>query len=111
MAAGQGHDHLAAGPGAAALHKAHVARGHLCLRRLEALHAFTRGLLRNRGHLDADDVEALRKAGYTTEQALDVIAQAASTSMADWAANLADPPVDKPFQRQRWEAVAEAAVR
>lgn len=80
-------------------------------RRLEALHAFTRGLLRNRGHLDADNVEALRKAGYTTEQALDVIAQAASTSMANWAANLADPPVDKPFQRQCWEAVAEAAVR
>jgi alkylhydroperoxidase family enzyme len=80
-------------------------------RPLEALHAFTRGLLRNRGHLDADDVEALRKAGYTTEQALDVIAQAASTSMANWAANQADPPVDKPFQRQRWEAVAEAAVR
>ena len=40
-----------------------------------------------------------------------MIAQAASTRMANWAANLADPPVDKPFQPQRWEAVAEAAVR
>jgi AhpD family alkylhydroperoxidase len=79
--------------------------------RLEALHAFTRKLLRNRGHLDAGEVEALGKAGYTTEQALEVIAQAACTSMANWAANLADPPVDKSFQPQRWEAVAEAAVR
>lgn len=79
--------------------------------RLEALHAFARRLLHNRGHLDAGEVEALRKAGYTTEQALEVIAQAAYTSMANWAANLADPPVDKPFQPQRWEAVAEAAVR
>src|SRR6266540_4899943 len=48
--------------------------------RLQALHVFTRKLLRSRGHLDADDVEALRKAGYTTEQALEVIAQAACTS-------------------------------
>jgi alkylhydroperoxidase family enzyme len=78
---------------------------------LEALHTFTRRLLRNRGHLDADDIETFRKAGYTTEQALEVIAQAAYTSMANWAANLADPPVDKPFQPQRWEAAAEAAMR
>jgi AhpD family alkylhydroperoxidase len=79
--------------------------------RLEALHAFTRRLLRSRGHLDAGDVEALGKAGYTTEQALEVIAQAACTSMTNWAANLADRPVDKAFQPQRWEAVADAAVR
>jgi hypothetical protein len=57
------------------------------------------------------NVEALGGAGYTTAQALEVIAQAACTSMANWAANLADPPVDKSFQPQRWEAVAEAAVR
>jgi uncharacterized peroxidase-related enzyme len=74
--------------------------------RLQALHVFTRKLLRSRGHLDADDVEALRKAGYTTEQALEVIAQAACTSMANWAANLTDPPVDEAFEPQRWAAVA-----
>jgi uncharacterized peroxidase-related enzyme len=74
--------------------------------RLQALHAFTRKLLRSRGHLDAGDVAALREAGYTTEQALEVIAQAAFTSMANWAANLADPPVDEAFQPQRWAAVA-----
>jgi AhpD family alkylhydroperoxidase len=79
--------------------------------RLEALHAFTRGLLRNHGHLDAGEVEALPKAGYTTEHALEVIAQAARTTMANWAANLADPPVDKSSQPQRWEAVTETALR
>jgi alkylhydroperoxidase family enzyme len=74
--------------------------------RLQALHAFTRTLLRSRGHLDKGDVEALRQAGCTTEQVLEVIAQAAFTSMANWAANLADPPVDEPFEPQRWTAVA-----
>jgi uncharacterized peroxidase-related enzyme len=73
---------------------------------LQALHAFTRALLRSRGHLDPAEVEALRKAGYTTEQAFEVVAQAAFTSMANWAANLADPPVDEPFEPQRWAAVA-----
>jgi AhpD family alkylhydroperoxidase len=73
--------------------------------RLQALHAFTRALLRSRGHLDGGAVEAVRKAGYTTEQALEVIAQAACTSMANWAANLADPPVDQAFEPsagRRW---------
>jgi uncharacterized peroxidase-related enzyme len=74
--------------------------------RLEALHAFTRALLRSRGRVDDSDVQALRKAGYTAEQALEVVAQAAFTSMANWAANLADPPVDEPFEPQRWAAVA-----
>jgi len=79
--------------------------------RLEALHTFTRRLLGNRGHLDADDIQALGKAGFTSEQALEVITQAACTSMANWAANLADPPVDQAFQPQRWEAAAETALR
>jgi AhpD family alkylhydroperoxidase len=74
--------------------------------RLEALHAFTRALLRSRGTVDDSDVEALRSAGFTTEQAFEVIAQAGFTSIANWAANLADPPVDEPFEPQRWAAVA-----
>jgi uncharacterized peroxidase-related enzyme len=74
--------------------------------RLQALHAFTRRLLRTRGHLDPRDVDALLEAGYTTEQLLEVIAQAAFTSMANWVANLADPPVDEAFKPQLWAAVA-----
>ena len=74
--------------------------------RLQALHAFTRRLLRTRGHLDAGDAEALLEAGYTTEQLFEVIAQAAYTSMANWAANVTDPPVDEAFEPQLWAAVA-----
>ena len=67
---------------------------------------FTLALLRGRGHLDAGEVEALRRAGYTTEQLLEVIAQAGYTSMANWAANVAGTPVDTAFQAQLWAAVA-----
>ena len=74
--------------------------------RLQALHVFTRGLLRSRGHLDAGEVEALQRAGYTTEQLLEVIAQASYTSMANWAANVTGTPVDAAFQTQLWAAVA-----
>ena len=74
--------------------------------RLQALHVFTLALLRGRGHLDAGEVEALRRAGYTTEQLLEVIAQAGYTSMANWAANVAGTPVDTAFQAQLWAAVA-----
>jgi AhpD family alkylhydroperoxidase len=80
--------------------------GELPDARLQALHVFTRGLLRSRGHLNAGEVAALYQAGYTTEQLLEVIAQAGYTSMANWAANLAGTPVDAAFQAQLWAAVA-----
>jgi AhpD family alkylhydroperoxidase len=106
------HSTFAAAQGASAAVLAALRSGReLPDTRLEALHTFTRRLLGNRGHLDADDIQALGKAGFTSEQALEVIAQAASTSMANWAANLADPPVDQAFQPQRWEAAAETALR
>jgi len=106
------HSTFAAAQGASAAVLAALRSGReLPDTRLEALHTFTRRLLGNRGHLDADDIQALGKAGFTSEQALEVIAQATCTSMANWAANLADPPVDQAFQPQRWEAAAETALR
>lgn len=74
--------------------------------RLQALHVFTRELLRGHGHLNPSDVEALRRAGYTTEQLLEVMAQVAYTSMANWAANVARTQVDPAFQPQLWAPVA-----
>lgn len=70
--------------------------------RLHALHEFTATLLRTRGHVSAEQTDALRAAGFDTEQMLEVIAQTAYTSMANWVANLADPPLDEAFRPREW---------
>jgi AhpD family alkylhydroperoxidase len=67
--------------------------------KLAALHEFTLAVLRERGHVEA---EALRAAGYTDEQLFEVIAQIGYTSIANWVANLCDPPIDAAFAAQAW---------
>jgi alkylhydroperoxidase family enzyme len=74
--------------------------------RLEALHAFTRRLLDSRGHLPENELAAFLAAGYSHEHALEVIAQLSYTTFANFAANLADTPVDSAFEPNRWAAAA-----
>jgi AhpD family alkylhydroperoxidase len=71
--------------------------------RLEALHAFTRELLSERGHVS--DAELL-EAGYSQENVLEVVTQVAYTTFANLVANLADTPVDEAFAPQAWSAAA-----
>ena len=68
--------------------------------RLEALRAFTVALLEHRGHLRPD--------GLDEATALEVIAQAAYTTMANWAANVGGAPVDAAFARMAWSEPAAA---
>jgi AhpD family alkylhydroperoxidase len=64
--------------------------------RLEAVRRFAVSLVRDRGHRgDA--------AGLSAEEQLEVATQVAYTTLANLAANLADPPVDEPFAPQAWE--------
>jgi AhpD family alkylhydroperoxidase len=71
--------------------------------KLEALRAFTRELVRERGHVSDTD---LLEAGYSREQVLEVIAQVAYTTFANLVANVADTPVDEAFAPQAWSAAA-----
>ena len=50
---------------------------------------FTSALLEHRGHVDAD--------GISAQDALEVITQVAYTTMANYAADVADTPVDAAF--------------
>ena len=63
--------------------------GTLADARHEALHAFTVELLHSHGQVAADDLLA---AGYTAEQALEVVTQVAYTTMANFAAGVAGHP-------------------
>jgi alkylhydroperoxidase family enzyme len=72
--------------------------------KLQALHTFTRELLSSSGHVSG--LDAFLAAGYTRENALEVVTQVAYTTMANLAANLADTPVDPAFEHQTWTAAA-----
>ena len=66
--------------------------------RLDALATFTRVLIQTRGHVPTPALDAFLAAGYTSEQALEVVAQAGYTTMANLAANLTRPPIDEAFR-------------
>jgi alkylhydroperoxidase family enzyme len=63
--------------------------------------AFTAELQRRSGRVTADDLLA---AGYTAEQALEVVTQVAYTTMANLAASVAETPVDAAFEAYAWAA-------
>ncbi len=70
--------------------------------RLQALHVFTRELLERRGHAGDEPLAALLDAGYTIENALEVITQLAYTTLANHVANVAATPLEEAFATQAW---------
>ena len=77
--------------------------------RLRALAGFTREVVHQRGFVPEEGVRALRGAGYTRPQLLEILAVIGWVSLANWAHNLTGAPVDEPFQAQAWTASESAA--
>ena len=74
--------------------------------RLEALRTFANDVLAERGHVPAERVNAFEQAGYTAEQALEVVTQIAYTTLANLIANIAGTPVDDAFAARAWAPAA-----
>jgi AhpD family alkylhydroperoxidase len=99
------HSTFAAGAGASADVLAALRSGaELPDARLEAIHVLTTVLLSDRGHVAEDDLAAFMCAGYSIENALEVITQIAYTTLANFVANVADTPVDDAFAAHAWTA-------
>ena len=77
--------------------------------KLEALRQFTLKVVRQRGNVSNEDVQAFLAAGYTNRQVLDVILGLAQKVMSNYVNHLADTPVDAPFQKFDWTPSAAAA--
>jgi len=72
--------------------------------RLAALSSTTRQLIDNRGHLDEGDMDAFLAAGFDGAQLLEVITGVAISTMANFAGNIAQPPLEQPFQAHAWKS-------
>ena len=74
--------------------------------RLEALRTFTLSVVRNRGNVDDDAVQAFLDAGFTRRQILEVILGISQKVMSNYTNHFADTPVDAPFSKFDWKKVS-----
>jgi alkylhydroperoxidase family enzyme len=71
--------------------------------KLEALRDFTLAMVRQRGELEAKQLEAFYAAGYTQQNVLEVILGLSQKVMSNYTNHLAKTPVDPVFQVFAWE--------
>jgi AhpD family alkylhydroperoxidase len=77
--------------------------------RLEALHRFTTLVVRNRGWVDATDVDAFIAAGYTKRNVLEVVLGVATKVMSNYTNHIVHTPLDDFMKGNEWskpEAIA-----
>lgn len=70
--------------------------------KLEALRNFTLSVVRDRGNVNDDAVQAFLDAGFTKRQILEVVLAAAQKVMSNYTNHLANTTIDKPFQKFEW---------
>jgi AhpD family alkylhydroperoxidase len=78
-------------------------------RRLAALSEFSRALIRRRGAATAEERQRFFAAGFTPEQALEVVLGNAFSLMANYAGHLTGAPLEASLEPFSWQATAAAA--
>ena len=71
--------------------------------KLQVLQDMTLKILRNRGHVTAQDLEAFYGAGYGEQQVLEIILGLAQKTISNYTNHIANTPVDAAFQKFAWE--------
>lgn len=70
--------------------------------KLKALRDFTLSVVRDRGNVNDDAVQAFLDAGFTKRQVLEVVLATAQKVMSNYTNHLANTPIDKPFEKFEW---------
>ncbi|USI73505.1 carboxymuconolactone decarboxylase family protein [Sphingomonas morindae] len=78
--------------------------------RLEALHRFTTLVVRNRGWVDAADVDAFIAAGFTKRNVLEVVLGVATKVMSNYTNHLVHTPLDAFMKGNEWSKPVAAAL-
>lgn len=87
-------------------------RGQGCLQdqKLNALVAFTRAVVRERGWMQGrQELKDFYAAGYTQQNALEVLLGVAMKTLSNYTNHLADTPLDGAFASEAWQAQDEQA--
>ena len=78
--------------------------------RLQALRTFTLQMLRGRGEVAEQNVQAFRNAGFTRRQVLEVVLALAQKVMSNYTNHLAETPVDATFAKFVWTRAREVEL-
>ena len=78
--------------------------------RLEALRTFTLAMLRQRGNVTDDQIEAFLATGYTRQNVFEVILGMAQKVMSNYTNHIAQTPVDAPFTKFAWQKSDKVAA-
>jgi uncharacterized peroxidase-related enzyme len=73
---------------------------------LGALYRFARSLVAKKGHLSAEECQALLDAGYSRRALFEVVAQVGHTTLANLAHGISKAPLDDAFTPQAWAKAA-----
>ncbi|GLS90503.1 hypothetical protein GCM10007916_15700 [Psychromonas marina] len=71
--------------------------------RLQVLRDTTLSMVRNRGLISEQEVEAFFAVGYEQRQLLEIVLGLSQKIMSNYTNHLAHTPLDKPFQQFAWE--------
>ncbi len=71
--------------------------------KLEALRTFTLAVVRKRGEVNSEDLNAFYEAGYQRSHVLEVILVLSQKVMSNYINHIAETPVDEPFQKFAWK--------
>ncbi|MFT6465534.1 carboxymuconolactone decarboxylase family protein [Halopseudomonas sp.] len=71
--------------------------------KLEALRTFTLAMVRQRGEVDAKQVDAFYSAGYDQQNVLEVILGLSQKVMSNYTNHIAQTPIDEPFKKFAWK--------
>ncbi|WP_299779572.1 carboxymuconolactone decarboxylase family protein [uncultured Formosa sp.] len=71
--------------------------------KLEALRTMTLIIVRNRGHVSQEELDAFYAAGYGEQQVLEIILGLSQKVISNYTNHIANTPVDAPFQSFAWK--------
>jgi alkylhydroperoxidase family enzyme len=72
--------------------------------RYAALSAYARSLIEQRGHVGDAAVTTFLAAGFKQDQALEVLAVSAASTITNYTLNIAEPPLEPMFQEHAWRS-------
>lgn len=70
--------------------------------KLQVLHDFTLSMVRNRGNVSEQEMQAFFDAGYTQQQVLEVILGLSQKVISNYVNHVAKTPVDSMFEQFAW---------
>jgi alkylhydroperoxidase family enzyme len=76
--------------------------------KLEVLRTMTLTIVRNRGHVTPEQLEAFYEAGYGERQVLEIILGLSQKVISNYTNHIANTPVDLSFQKFAWSKEAAA---